>query len=97
MLEFLMWLRILPGAIKKIFGSAKSLFLIGVIQNLYYMMAIPAVAAVYYLYKALEKAGIVDRFMAILKTQLAMVQYITVVCFNDIANLKAMFACMNGA
>jgi hypothetical protein len=99
MFEFFAWLKMFPDGIKRIFGGANSApaaFIMGIIRNWYFAMTIPAIWAVYYLFKALETSGIMDKFQAIVTSTMSTINNITIKCFPLIADLKSMIACING-
>ncbi len=94
MFEFFMWLKMFPGAVKRIFSGAGQM-VFSVIRYWYYTMTIPAVLAVYYLLKALQDSGIMDKFKTIVLGSLATVSYITQQCFPLIIDFQAMMRCID--
>ena len=93
MLQFFMWLKMFPDAIKRIFSGAGQV-VIGVIRYWYFTMAVPAVLAVYYLLQALQNSGIMDKFKAIVLGTLNSISYITTKCFPLINDLSQMAHCI---
>lgn len=96
MFEFFAWLKIFPEAFKIIFNGLGA-GIVKAIQYWYWIMIPPSIFVVYMLLKALDEAGITDRFKAIVFSTLATVQFISVNCFPLIANLANMLSCINNA
>ena len=92
-MQFLLWLKMFPDVMKRLFSGAGQM-IIGVIRYWYFTMTIPAVLAVYYLLKALQDSGIMDRFSDIVDNTLESVHKITTECLPLILNIHEMYRCI---
>jgi hypothetical protein len=72
-------------------------FVFGILKNLYLYMAAAGVYVVYYLFKALKNAGILDAFQNILDNTMQSIMIISHDCFPLISNLQSMLECIKAS
>lgn len=96
MFEFFAWLKMFPDAMKRLFSTVYSTYIVNFIRYWYYLMTVPAIYVVYKLLNALDSSGILDKFNNIVTGMLTTITTISDKCFPLIADLKSMIACING-
>lgn len=96
---------LIPSSMKKRFKEIRSggifigmfRFVWNIFDNIYIIIAIPALIVTYRLIKTLQDEGIIDEFKYILNNVLDTILYISTDCFPMILDLQSMISCIHHA
>ena len=90
-----------PDSIKNSFSEGgvwnKITVVFGFFKNIYFLMTVPAIYVVYKLYIELQKLGIIQDFLNMVRGVVNMVMYIANYCFSDILKLPELASCVFNA